>query len=421
MAFDLILRRGLLRGREQEGPLDLGVVGTRIALIAPRIEAEGRELDAGGQMVAPTFIDPHVHLDKALIAETVRDNASGTLTEAIEIIWERKRHYQVAEIVERATRVVEWAVGHGTTVIRTHVDVDSIGGLVPLEAILALRKQVADLVDLQVVAFPQEGILQDPGTERLLEQAMEMGADVVGGMPYNERSPEASRRHIELCFELARRFDADLDMHVDETDDPGARTLAMLADATIANGWEGRVTAGHTCALAAYPDPYAAKVIGLVQRAGIHMVTNPATNLMLQGRYDRQPIRRGITRVKELLAAGVNVSFGQDCLKDTFYPTFGQADMLEVGLITAHAAQLSMPREVEVLFDMATRNAAKMLGVADYGLEVGCRASFNLLACSSVQEAFRTRPERVVVRDGRVVAESRRQSTLHRQEGPHPT
>jgi cytosine deaminase len=193
---------------------------------------------------------------------------------------------------------VEWAVGNGTTVLRSHVDVDSIGGLVPLGGLLALKREVADLVDLQIVAFPQEGILQDPGTDKLMEKAMELGADVVGGMPYNERTPEDSRRHVEICLELARRFDADVDMHVDETDDPGARTLAMLADATLRFGWQGRVTAGHTCALAAYPDPYAAKVIGLVKQAGMHMVTNPATNLMLQGRHDHWPIRRGITRVE---------------------------------------------------------------------------------------------------------------------------
>ncbi len=415
MALDLIVRGGVLRGREGEGPLDLGVAEGRVAAVAPRLEGEAATtLEAGGCLVAPTFVDPHVHLDKALIAETVRDNASGTLTEAIEIIWERKRRYQVEEIVARAKRVVEWAVQNGTTVLRTHVDVDSIGGLVPLEGVLALKREVRDLVDLQVVAFPQEGIVQDPGTDRLLEQAMERGADVVGGMPYNERTPEDSRRHVELCLELARRFDSDVDMHVDETDDPGARTLAMLADATIRFGWEGRVTAGHTCALAAYPDPYAAKVIGLVKRAGINMVTNPATNLMLQGRYDRQPIRRGITRVKELMAAGVNVVYGQDCLKDTFYPTFGQADMLEVGLVTAHAAQLSTPREVDALFDMPTANSARMLRLDRYGLEVGCRASFNLLACASVQEAFRTRPDRTVVRDGRVVATTRTERRLHR-------
>ncbi len=404
MTFDLIVRGGVLRGQEAQGPQDLGISGERIAEVAPTLQGGGPEVDARGRLVSPAFIDPHVHLDKALIAESVRDNVSGTLTEAIEIIWERKRDYDVQEVVERGTEVVQWAVQHGTTVLRSHVDVDTIGGLGPMQGVLALREAVRDLVDIQIVAFPQEGILQDPGCLDLMGQAMELGADVVGGMPYNERTPEDSRRHIELCFELARRFDAPVDMHVDETDDPGARTLAMLADATLRHGWQGRVTAGHTCALAAYPDPYAAKVIGLVKQAGIHMITNPATNLMLQGRYDRQPIRRGITRVKELMAAGVNVAYGQDCLKDTFYPTFGQADLLEVGLITAHAAQLSMPSEVSALFDMPTLRSAQILGLSGYGLGVGDRASLVILDCPSVQEAFRLRPDRTVIRDGRVIA-----------------
>jgi len=412
MSLDLIVRQGLLRGREAEGGLDLGVVDGKIAEIAPRIEAGGPQIDAAGKLVAPTFVDPHVHLDKALITESVRPNSSGTLTEAIEIIWERKRRYEVDEILGRARQVIDWAVIHGTTVIRTHADVDTIGGLVPVEALVALRDEVSDRVDLQVVAFPQEGILRDPGSEQLMDRAMELGADVVGGMPYNERSDEDSRKHVELCLQLARKYDADVDMHVDETDDPAGRTLAMLADATLRHGWQGRVTAGHTCALAAYPDPYAAKVIGLVKEAGIHMVTNPATNLMLQGRYDRQPIRRGITRVKELLDAGVNVTYGQDCLKDTFYPTFGQADMLEVGLLCAHAAQLSMPAEVETVFDMPTTHAARMLRIDGYGLDVGCRASFNILAAPSVPEALRTRPDRTVVRDGRVLAETRTEVRL---------
>ena len=407
MALDLIVRGGILRGREEDGPLDIAIADGWIVDIGPHLEPSCPTLEAGGRLVAPTFVDPHVHLDKALISETVRDNVSGTLGEAIEIIWERKRRYDPEEILQRAERVVRWAVSHGTTVLRSHADVDTIGGLVPVEALLALKARVAHLVDLQIVAFPQEGILQDPGTQALMERAMELGCDVVGGMPYNERTEADSRAHVELCLELATRYDADVDMHVDESDDPGARTLALLADATIRHGWQGRVTAGHTCALAAYPAPYAAKVIGLVKQAGIHMVTNPATNLMLQGRYDAQPIRRGITRVKELMAAGVNVTYGQDCLKDTFYPTFGQADMLEVGLITAHAAQLSTPAEVSALFDMPTHNAARMLRLEGYGLEVGCRASFNLLGCSSVQEAFRTRPDRTVLRHGQVLVETK--------------
>ena len=414
MSLDLIVRQGRLRGREADGSLDLGVKDGKIAEIAPRIEAEGPTIDATGQLVAPTFIDPHVHLDKALITESVRPNESGTLTEAIEIIWERKRNYEIEEILGRARQVVDWAVSNGTTVIRSHADVDTIGGLVPIEALVALREEVSDRIDLQIVAFPQEGILRDPGADELMDRAMELGADVVGGMPYNERTPEDSKQHVEICLQLARKYDADVDMHVDETDDVEARTLAMLADATQRHGWQGRVTAGHTCALASYPDPYAAEVIGQVEQAGIHMVTNPATNLMLQGRLDRQPIRRGITRVKELLAAGVNVTFGQDCLKDTFYPTFGQADMLEVGFLCAHAAQFSMPREVEAVFDMPTTHAARMLRLPAYGLDIGCRASFNILAAPSIQEALRTRPDRTVIRDGRILAERRTYVTLHR-------
>jgi len=407
MALDLIVRGATLRGREDDGPLDLGRADGRIARVAPRIDAEGPEIQAAGKLVSPPFVDPHVHLDKALITESVRPNRSGTLTEAIEIIWERKRRYEIDEILGRARQVVRWAVRNGTLAMRTHADVDTIGGLTPIRALLQLREEVADLVDLQVVAFPQEGIFRDPGTDELLDQAMELGADAVGGMPYNERTPADSQRHVDYCMELARKYDADVDMHVDETDDPGARTLAMLADATIRIGWQGRVTAGHTCALAAYPDPYAAKVVGLVAEAGMHMVTNPVTNLMLQGRHDRQPMRRGITRVKELLDAGVNVTNGQDCLKDTFYPTFGQADMLEVGLVTAHAAQLSMPREVEVVFDMPTTHAARLMHLDGYGLAEGDRASLVILDAPSVQEALRTRPDRTVVRDGRVVVETR--------------
>jgi len=243
-------------------------------------------------------------------------------------------------------------------------------------------------------------------------QAMEAGADIVGGMPFNEDTPEASREHIDIAFRIAHQFAADIDMHVDETDDPSARTLEYLADKTIRESYQGRVTAGHTCALAAYDAPHAAKVIELVRRARIHMITNPATNLMLQGRYDLQPIRRGITRVKELLAAGVNVAYGQDCIKDTFYPTFGRADMLEVGLITAHAAQLSLPDDIQTLFNMPTVNSARIMNLGGYGLTPGCRADFVLLDCPSVQEAFRLQPGRDVYRGGQLIARTSRSQQL---------
>jgi cytosine deaminase len=400
---DLLIRN--LRPWGETATVDLAVWDGRFIAAAPNQPAKDT-LDAGGRLAVPGFIDPHIHLDKVMINRDVRPNVSGTLTEAIEIIWEKKRRYTVEDIVARAGAVIESAVANGVTRLRTHVDVDTIGGLTPLAGVLAARDKYRHAIDIQIVAFPQEGILRDRGTEALMRTAMETGADVVGGMPFNEASPADSARHIAIAFELARAFDADIDMHVDETDDPNARTLEMLADQTIANGYEGRVTAGHTCALAAYPADYAATVIDKVRRAGIHMITNPATNLMLQGRLDAEPKRRGITRVGELLAAGLNVSFGQDCVRDTFYP-FGRVDPLEVALITAHAAQLSQPPQIEQLFAMPTTNAARVLRLADYGLEPGCLADLAILDAADAAEAIRLQaPRRWVIKRGRVVAET---------------
>jgi cytosine deaminase len=237
---------------------------------------------------------------------------------------------------------------------------------------------------------------------------------VVGGMPFNEDSVEDSRRHIEIVFDIAREFDADIDMHVDETDDPDARTLEMLADATLRQGWEGRVTAGHTCALAGYPDDYAARVIAKVKQAGIHMICNPATNLVIQGRLDKQPVRRGITRVRELLEAGVNVSYGQDCVDDPFYP-FGRVDPLEVALVMAHAAHLTKPSEIDCVFSMQNWAAAKVLRLDDYGFVQGAVGDLVLLDAFDAAQAIRERADRmVVVKRGRIVAETTTTRQVHR-------
>jgi cytosine deaminase len=402
-AADLLIRN--LRPWGETKTIDLAAVGGRFVAPAPDLAAK-RVIDASGRLAVPGFVEPHIHLDKVMINRDVRPNRSGTLAEAIEIIWEKKRRYTVEDIVERAGAVIESAVANGVTHMRTHVDVDTIGGLTPLAGVVAARDKYRDALDIQIVAFPQEGILRDEGTEDLLWQAMEAGADVVGGMPFNEASPDDSARHIAIAFEIAKHFDADIDMHVDETDDPVARTLEMLADQTLANGYGGRVTAGHTCALAAYPDAYARGVIEKVRQAGLHMITNPATNLMLQGRLDAEPRRRGITRVGELLAAGINVAFGQDCVRDTFYP-FGRGDPLEVALIAAHAAHLSQPAEIEQVFAMPTVSAAKILGLEDYGLRPGAAADVAILDVPDAAEAIRLQaPRRWVIKRGRVVAET---------------
>ena len=414
--MDLIIRNA--RTREKDGRVDIGIKGTKIRRIAKRLNGKTmNEIDAKGRLVTPTFVDPHLHLDKALISEVVRENVTGTLTEAIEIIWNKKKKYTIKDIVSRAGKAIEWGIKNGTTIFRTHVDVDNIGKLMPLKGLLEVRKEYADICDIQIVAFPQEGIIKNKGTEKLLRQAMELGADVVGGMPYNEYTYDDSKKHIDIAFTIAKEFDVDIDMHVDETDDPNARTLEYLAAKTIKEGWQGRVTAGHTCALAAYDDLYASKVIGMIKEAEINMITNPATNLMLQGRFDKEPKRRGITRVKELLAVGVNVCYGQDCLKDTFYPTWGREDMLEVGLITAHAAQFTMPKEIEILFDMPTINAARVLRLKKYGIKVGNPASLNIIDAPNVQEAFRIQADRLyVIRQGKVIARTKTISELFRKK-----
>ena len=404
--MDLIIRNAKLRNQDEY--VDIAVNNGKIQLIDKFIvDKTDLEIDAKGKLVVPPFIEPHIHLDKVNIVDVVRPNESGTLKEAIEIIWDKKARYTTEDIISRSGEVIEMAISNGTLKMRTHVDVDTIGGLKPLKGILALREKYKHVIDLQIIAFPQEAIIKDPGCEQLMWDAMEIGADIVGGMPAHENSPEDSKRHIEICFDIAEKYNADVDMHIDETDDPFYRTLEMLADETIKRGWEGRVTAGHTCALAAYDDHYAAYVIEKVKRAESNVITNPVTNLMLQGRKDKQPIRRWITRVKELLQAGVNMSFGQDCIKDTFYP-FGSADMLQVALITAHAAQMSLPHEIEKVFDMITYDAAKIMRIENYGIEVGNPADFVILNTDNVKDAIRLQPERLyVIKAGKTIAISK--------------
>ncbi len=415
--MDILIKNGILRNKQY--PVNIGIANGKITNIVPANsedipEEAGEIIDSDGSLVASTFIDPHLHMDKALIAEEVRDNVSGTLNEAIEIIWNKKKDYSVKEVINRATRVVKMGLINGTTKFRTNVDIDTIVGLTALEGLLEVKENFSDTAEIQIVAFPQEGIYKDPGTDKLMKEAMKQGADVVGGMPYNELTEEDSKKHIDFCFHLAKKFDAAIDMHVDETDDPGARTLQYLAAKTIRENYQQRVTAGHTCALAAYDESYAATVIDMVARAKMNMITNPATNLMLQGRMDQEPKRRGITRVKQLLAAGVNVAYGQDCIKDTFYPTWGKEDMLEVGLITAHAAQLTQPNEIETLFDMPTLNSAKIMGINDYGIQEGNPANLNVIDAPNVQEAFRKSADRLyVISNGKVIAATETNTRLN--------
>jgi cytosine deaminase len=402
--MDLIVRHARLRGRQDL--VDIGIAGSRIAAIEGRLAARApREVDAAGHLTTPSFVEPHIHLDKALTADRARENRTNVFEESLAIMREVKAGYTVADVADRATTVLHWLVGHGVTFVRSYVDVDSIVGLTALQGVLEARARCRHLAHVELIAFPQEGIVCDPGTGELLARALEQGADVVGGMPFAEMIDDDARRHTDLVFALARRFDRDIQMHVDESDDPGARTLHHVAVKALREGWQGRVSADHVTALAAYDDTYAARVIGLVARARMNVVTLPG-KLMRGGVRDREPRRRGLTRVKELLAAGVNVAYGQDVIKDGFIPVFGTGDPLQVGFLLAYGAQFSTRGDIETLYDMATVNGARLMRLPDYGLDVGRRASLVVVAAPSVQEAYRTQPPRVaVVHDGRVVAE----------------
>ncbi len=393
---------------------DVTVDGERITAIGPGVATGiAAATNCSEKLLLPAYVDGHIHLDKVLIRDQLREH-DGTLTGAIQASHERKRRYTVDDVRERARSVIETSVALGTTRFRSHVDVDTIGSLTPLEGVMAAAAECADIAEVRTIAFPQEGLLRDPGAYELMEAAIEAGADVVGGMPHWEVDESGQREHVRLCFDLAERFDRDLDMHVDETDDGGVRTLEMVADEALRRQYVGRVCAGHVCSLAAAPDDYAERVIDKCLRAGISIASNPVTNLVLQGRSDRGLVRRGLTRVGELRAAGVNVLFGQDCVKDGFYP-FGRGSMLEVALISAHAAHLTNRSDLAFALRAVTEAPAKAWRLTDYGLGVGARADLQLLPVPSWEEALRLQPlpEKVWFA-GRLVAENKVESALHR-------
>jgi cytosine/creatinine deaminase len=410
--FDLVLRNCRLENRP--GLADIAVSSGLIAQVGGQVDGECQaELDVGGRLVSSAFVQPHIHLDKVGTLPLLGRNRTGTLAEAIDILHMTKRSASPDEVAARAAVVIRQAIVSGTTRIRSHVDVDTVGGLAPLHGVMQAAREYADLCEIQTVVFPQEGIIRDPGTAELMDAAMREGGDLVGGMPHWEPDEQTAREHIGICMRLAQRYDADVDMHIDETDDPGSRTLAMLIDATVDQGWQGRVTAGHCCAMAAWDDAYARDVIARAVQADLHFVANPATNLLLQGRADREPRRRGLPRIKEMLAAGLPVACGQDCVHDGFYP-FGTADQLQVALIFCHAAQLSIPSEIDAALSAIRSAAARIMGVRGYGLEPGCTADLVVLDSGSMHEALRRQAaRRWVIRGGAVVASTHTTTALH--------
>lgn len=401
--MDLIIRQARLRNRQ--GTWDIGIIGDRISNVGEHIDEPGvTEVDAAGNLVSPTYVNGHIHLDKCHLQERMLPNKDYTFAECLELTWAHKARYTNEEILERAGRAIEEGILNGTTVFRAFADVDNIGELRPLEGLLALRERWRGIVHIEVVAFPQEGIIRNPGTDLLMVEAMRLGADVVGGLPWFEMLDEDARAHIDWCFELAKKHDKDIHMLVDDTDNPLSRSLEYLAVKTMREGYQGRVSASHCGALAAYNEVHARKVMDLLKEANVSISSNPHISLVVQGRYDLEPIRRGITRAKQLWQVGVNVFSSQDDVADPFYP-FGRNDQQEVASYVCHTAHMTTRNEIDAAFDFVTYNAARALRLQNYGLEPGCKADLNVLAAPSVPQVLRLQqPPLCVVRDGRILA-----------------
>jgi cytosine deaminase len=400
--LDLLVRGARVRGAADSARRDIGIRGGRIVEIAAD-EPAAQTLDAAGALVTPALVEPHIHLDAVLTVGQPRYNHSGSLFEGIAIWGERVRDLTVDDVKQRVRTVLRWQLANGVLFVRSHVDVCD-PQLTALRALVELRDEVAGQMMLQLVAFPQQGIQSFPDGEALMRRAMQLGADVVGAIPHFEISREYGEQSVKFALALAAETGKQVDIHCDETDDEQSRFLEVMAAETIRLGLEGRVTASHTSAMHSYNNAYAYRLINNVRRAGLHMVTNPLDNSVLQGRFDSYPIRRGHTRVKELVAAGVNVCIGHDSVMDPWYP-LGYADPLQAAAVFAHYGQMSGYSELGTLIDMITLNGARALGLQDYGLEPGCRADLVVFDAPSEMDAIRlVSPRRAVIRNGEIVA-----------------
>lgn len=402
--YDLILRRAHL----YDQIIDIGIRDGRIATIAPHIAATGaQEVDAAGQMASPPFVESHVHLDTTLTAGEPKWNESGTLFEGIQTWALRKQTLTHADVVQRASTLLTWQAAQGVLFVRTHVDVTD-PALTALRALLEVKAAVRDQVEVQIVAFPQEGILSYPGGAELLEEALRLGADVVGAIPHYELTRDMGVESVQIAFRLAEKYGRPVDIHCDETDDPQSRFLEVMAAEAIRTGLGPLVTASHTTAFGSYDNAYAFKLMGFLRRAGINFVANPLVNITLQGRMDTYPKRRGVTRVKELWQNGLNVSLGYDDVMDPWY-SLGTGNMLQPAHMAVHVCQMTGRSEVMACYDMVTAHGARTLGIEDrYGIAEGKPANLVLVDAPDRWDAIRRLAcTTLVVRAGRIIAETR--------------
>ena len=402
--IDLVIRdANLPDGRTG---IDIAADNGRIAEVGPRLKVQAvREIDATGRLVTAPFVDSHFHLDSTLSYGQPRVNQSGTLLEGIELWGEFKSDLTIKNVKARAGELCRWAIARGTLAIRSHVDV-SDDKLLAVKALLELRDEIKPFIDIQLVAFPQDGYFRYGPSAANLERALDMGVEVVGGIPHFERTMAEGTASVKALCEIAAARGLQVDMHCDESDDPHSRHIETLTFHTQRLGLHGRVTGSHLTSMHSMDNYYASKLLPLMAEARIHVVANPLINITLQGRHDTYPKRRGMTRVKELMEAGVNVAFGQDALLDPWY-SLGSHDMLEVAHMGLHVAQMTGVEQIRQIFAAVTTNGARVLGLEDYGLEPGCHADMVILQAANPQEALRLKPARLfVIRRGAVIAET---------------
>lgn len=397
----LIIRNAKLK--EKDILADIVIENGKFKEIRENIKGNfEKEIDAKGNLVSPPFIESHVHLDSALTVGNPRYNESGTLLEGIEIWGERKESLTKQDIKKYALEATKWLLANGVLYIRTHAD-STERSLITLEALLEVKEEMKEYVDIQVVAFPQDGVFLYKGMDKLMEKAIKMGADAVGGIPQVEMTREDGIKSIEYIFQMAKKYNKLIDIHTDETGDDQSRFLEVIAKYTLENEMGGLVTASHTTAMHNYNNDYTSKLIGLVKRANINIVTNPSSNSLLQNRLDGYPRKRGHTRVDELLKSGINVSIGNDNIMDPFGP-LGKGNMLQAAYLLAHTAHLSGNKDILNLFDMITVNAAKTLNLKDYGIKVGNTANFIILDAKDEREAIRLTSEVLYVfKNGKMI------------------
>ncbi len=415
MQYDLVIKNARLF--DEDGLKDILIKDGLIHSITSDFIDEAKEvIDAAGKVVTPGFIEPHIHLEKALLFER-KPTLLGTLDEAIQVTGQLKKEQEYEDVKNRIKTVLEMAIKNGTTTLRAHPDVDPIQHLIGVETLIELKKEYESLIDIQIVAFPQEGLIKAPETFGLMERAIKLGANVVGGCPYNEKSWDDTKLHINAVFDMAEKYGLDVDMHADFSDDPSDLRFSsaeFIAQETIKRGFQGRVSLGHVTSLGSIPKEKLNPILDLLSKADISIVTLPATDTYLGGRKDEFKQRRGLTPVRELQQKGVNVAYSSNNIRNAFTP-FGKADMLLIGNMLAHLIQYGTYQEQRKIIDMATINAAKAIGLGNkIALKPGKQADLVIYDCNKLNDLLSDVPTRLwVIKGGRVTVTTRHECCIH--------